>query len=352
MTLAKQLFKELALATTDTDRVDILGKLAFEFLNSDPDRCKETIDEMRALAEKTGYVTGLLDSYNASARLKFKQNAYEEALADFDTALGLAEQLDDLVRTATLLDSIGMVYWNKSEYEAAYEYYKKALYILNSIEGTQPLRANCLNNLGNVFERRGMLDEAEKSYRKSLDILIETNNTRIIGSVKGNLAIIKVYQKKFEDALQLFQECLTHFTTTNHKDGEISTLINIGRCHYMMKDYGDALKYFQLGLKTTTGEPAKRHKAEALHGLGDVYCALQGFDEALNYLKQSKDIYTKIGYISGVLKVEQSIARVYMEKGDHGLAKQILTEARDTAESKGIHIEVNHIDELLAELPQ
>ena len=80
---------------------------------------------------------------------------------------------------ASSLHNIGLVYYNKGNYDEALLYYQKSLKIKYRVYGVDESQveeqgnssiALSLNNIGNVYNAKGNYDEALLYYQKSLKI--------------------------------------------------------------------------------------------------------------------------------------------------------------------------------------
>ena len=112
--------------------------------------------------------------------------------------------LDDPL-SASEHNDLGVVYEQKGLYDLAEKEYVKAL-------KKQEHWAVPYFNLGNLYYKQGSYKKAEHSYRKALDI--DTDNPDVL----NNLAYLLYEQGRCEEALALVDQALTIETTAQYLD--------------------------------------------------------------------------------------------------------------------------------------
>jgi tetratricopeptide (TPR) repeat protein len=103
----------------------------------------------------------------------YKQGTAEslrQAIAKYQEALKLWQQLDDKRWEAETLNNIGKVYDDLGEKQEVLKYYNQALPILRAV-GDKGIEASTLNNIGIVYDDLGEKQEGLKYYNQALIIL-------------------------------------------------------------------------------------------------------------------------------------------------------------------------------------
>ncbi len=168
--------------------------------------------------------------------------------------------------TAAAYGNLGLIYETRGELEKAEDYYLKSLEIEESL-GRKEGMANQYGNLGNIYETRGDLEKAEGYYLKSLGLNESLGRKEGMASVYGNLGIIYQTRGDLEKAEGYYLKSLGLNESLGRKEG-------------MASDYGN---------------------------LGVLYKTRGDLEKAEEAWSQSKRLFTEIGAVSMVEKVQSWI---------------------------------------------
>ena len=172
----------------------------------------------------------------------------------FHKALGLFKEVENLIGQANILNSLGNVAKDSSDFELALKYFSRSLdikSILNDRMGVlnskkniaivyrqmnlreealsiyaeilteaayhdlKPLKAETYNSIANIFLDFGDYKKAEYNYGEAMKLHIEIGNQIGVGLCKFNLSSLAINQNDFEEAMRLLLECKKIFE--NHK---------------------------------------------------------------------------------------------------------------------------------------
>lgn len=108
------------------------------------------------------------------------------------------------------------------------------------------------------------------------------------------------------------------------------------RCYAIQSELPEALKHFNAALTIAQQLKLQEEVAQQLVNIANIYVQKRDHSQAFIYLSKAKSIYDKAGVKNQQL-VESSIGRVYMGKGDNGIAlsyfaKAIAMEEADKAD--------------------
>ena len=164
----------------------------------------------------------------------------------FHKALGLFKEVENLIGQANILNSLGNVAKDSSDFELALKYFSRSLdikSILNDRMGVlnskkniaivyrkmnlreealsiyaeiltdaayhdlKPLKAETYNSIANIFLDFGDYKKAEYNYGEAMKLHIEIGNQIGVGLCKFNLSSLATNQDDFEEAMRLLLEC-------------------------------------------------------------------------------------------------------------------------------------------------
>lgn len=122
---------------------------------------------------------------------------YNQARANYNKAIKLANKVNDQEGLGTALLNCGVVYMRQNKLNEALTYFENALRI--SREGNDKFReARTLNNLGTIYKNKGELDKALHSYETALEITKSIGDKEVEGCSLVNIGSI-YYRRLFDD---------------------------------------------------------------------------------------------------------------------------------------------------------
>ena len=184
---------------------------------------------------------------------------------------------DERIRSS-LLNKMGVVYYNQGEYAKALEYYRKSLAICEKILGPEHTnKARTLNNIGVVYNEIGEYAKALIYYRKSLAMYKKSlgPDHPYVAQLLNNIGGVLDIQGEHDQALEFFIKTLAireRALGPEHRD-VAKTLNNMGLVFQRKGEDNKALTYFRKSLAIREKALGPKHPslARALMGLGIVF---------------------------------------------------------------------------------
>jgi tetratricopeptide (TPR) repeat protein/tRNA A-37 threonylcarbamoyl transferase component Bud32 len=257
--------------------------------------------------------------------------------------------LNEVVALANALMSVG-------EIEAAQQVLVEAIAQGEEVLGDDhPWQAKLRTTLGRVFYTRRDYARAEVEMRAALRVFERAHgedSANVTAALNG-LALVLDQQRRFDEALALYQRALTNVRANNgprHANaGKI--LHNMGLVHLELGDYAKALAHVEeaLAIKRevygpSSVEVARAHDdvARALHGLGRD-------SEAAVHARAAVDLFAALDTPDDTGTVETwttlAIVEIGLGHGDAALHLFELADARiaqSTPEEIGRHVVARH----------
>ena len=144
----------------DTSRLKAIHKIAFNgYLFSKPDSAfyyAQLEYDFALKVDNKKYMAQALNTQGVS--FYFKGN-YEKALEYYKKSLKIKEELGDKKGMGSSLGNIGIIYDDQGNYEKALEYYKKSLKICEEI-GDKKAVGSFYNKIGNIYSAQGNNEKA------------------------------------------------------------------------------------------------------------------------------------------------------------------------------------------------
>ncbi|MBL7964302.1 MAG: tetratricopeptide repeat protein, partial [Flavobacteriales bacterium] len=268
-TLVPGLKGELQAAVHDTSRADVLARLCFNLINSEPDSARHFGEQALALAVRIGHARAIADAHNNLGWLETQQGnvkAAEEhlllaldgfrrignpgfvsialsnlgwlaekqgdrtgALQRFNEALDQATLAADSASMAVLLYSIGSTYNKMRDYSRARQHLERSLTIEEKLDRPNK-QGNCLVAIGNAWRSDGDADKAQACYTRAAQLYQATGNHYGAGMVEENTGDLFLEDRP-EQALPYYERALAHY----------DTLHSVADKAYIMRRIGHAL---------------------------------------------------------------------------------------------------------------
>ena len=214
-----------------------------------------------------------------AARKARNDKKFDESLKNLEEAKSLAQKTGEKVQALDIASDIYM--WNKKDL-------KKAVAQLDELLGLEGISANqkvnTLVKKANFLKWNGKKGESEEFYKKAMEL-------EVTGGTKQNLmnsyADLLRINKKYDDAMKLYQECaaLEKGTPNNIQNAKLG----IARVTADMKEYDKA---FELYIEITKIPNVAKWIAEPAYReiIDKVYFPQKKYEEAAAFLdKMSAD---------------------------------------------------------------
>jgi CHAT domain-containing protein/tetratricopeptide (TPR) repeat protein len=264
---------EIRLANGPDDR----GEAAKDYkIKLDQLRASEPDDQKRINAERA-------DDAGDKLRAQGTGSSRHQAMTQYETALALWTELNDRLRQANTLSSMGRTYLDLGDTKAAVDFWNRELTLRHAL-GNPKDEGNVLGSIGSAYSRLG-------------------DRTK---------------------ALEYFNQSLDKIRAAGDKLNEGLVLSSIGNTYFGLGDVRKSLDYYQQALPLVHGVGNPSNEGATLGNIGIVYSALGEPQKALDYSRQALQLALAAGDMDGQAATLTSIASLYWQLGDwdHALENQ------------------------------
>ncbi len=172
-----------------------------------------------------------------------------EAIATSTAALGAAVNVGDDQACMSLLDLLGLLLHDLSEYERAAEYHEQALTIARQL-GDLDAEADALRNIGRLLTQRGRPEEALAFCHQALAVARTAGNTESESRALNTIGVTTTYAGDPITALDLHEQALALARETGHRE-QVHRCLNcrgialwaLGRLDESAADHEQVLAY-------------------------------------------------------------------------------------------------------------
>lgn len=183
----------------------LIGKAWVLFSQGKLKEAEGIILESLPYAEQAGNLNVLASAENLLGGIYFQQNQWREALHHTTRAMVLREQLGYTWGTASSLSNLGILAFVAGHWHKAIDFFSRSLEKredMGDIEGM----AITHNNLGLAYRGQGEFNLSEKHFRESIKLTRAFKLHYHLANSLVGLAMILVWQKRFEEAFTVLQE--------------------------------------------------------------------------------------------------------------------------------------------------
>jgi two-component sensor histidine kinase len=246
-------------------KVDVLGQLVKQSLNSDLEASKRYAHQMVSLSRKIGNELAAAGGLKDLAAIHLIASKYDSSKHFCLLAIRAFEQLS----------------------KKPGKYDKAKLW-----EGY----AGSYGNLGNWFYYQAQLDSAIFYHEKAIGISEKSGKEKVKANSLGTLSFIYLDQSKFDKAMEMQLEVLHSFERQGDKDGISRAYQGIAEinCEYLDK-CKLALDYYYKSLKIKREIGSDRGLAYVMRKLGNTHETISNLDSAEYYFKETVRLAEKLG---------------------------------------------------------
>lgn len=265
------LVKALPLQKEDTNKVNMLYRIADFYKDKTPDEALKAAQQGMDLADRLGWQEGKVNAYDRLGVIYLNKHDYRNALKYDFLLQGVYEANNNKQRLVFVICNIGIAYVQQNDFPGALEYFNKAMKIAEGNSDKKGIARVSLNT-GNLYFSLNDFPKALEYYMKSAKLNEEINNTY----------------------------------------GLMAALFQIGSVYKNQSDYVKALDYYTRALKMMEDYGHKGNLTEAYLSMGDIYAAQKRYTKALTCYFKSFDIAQKNGFKANEAVALSAIAGEYI----------------------------------------
>jgi tetratricopeptide (TPR) repeat protein len=253
-----------------------------------------------------------------------RTNAIKTALDYNQKALEVAEAVEEpsihIKRNINMaLNSIGNLYRSLGQYDLAISQFQRALELEGQLNNKLGLAINN-QNIGDCLEQKGDLEGALVQYQKAMALNEEINNT--YGNVFSKNGIAQVYLKRDrpEEALTLLNQLKEPISKIKDKFIWSTILANTGWAQMELGNYVEAEEALQQGLQMANEKTMSRQVIYAQRLLSELESKKGNHKKALEYFKQAEEFDEELKNDRNFRYINDLTLRYEAEKRDNEIS--------------------------------
>lgn len=310
-----ELFSRLKEEKNDTNRVDLLQDICWEFGSTNIDSALFYGKKAVRISKKIAIPDEEAVSRRYVARAYNFFGDYENAIAQLKLGLSITPTSTSLTTKGNLHMDLGNNYDASGDFKLASEHFYKSLRIFEKNGDHEKQGVVKINlcyfyyNFGDYQEMIKLAGEAEVHLNKSDDAILVAVTYTLRGIAYGEL-------KKYDKALKAHHYALNVYKENDIQDRVSEALTTIGAIYHSQEKLDLALDYYEqaLVIDKTLGSPA--YLAITYANIAKVYNELGDLKKSTEYYDKSIEIAKEGGRLEMLMTTLGRTAKAYYDDGD------------------------------------
>lgn len=232
-------------------------------------------------------VRSKIDSLNFISKTNlYKNYQFHDSLAQIALNMSIKEHYklgaaQSYINLSDINEGLGKL-------SAAEDNIKKAIGILKEVSPlNKAMLADANLSLGHIFRRTGHKKEAVESLLTAMKLANEAGDLNLVSNCYRGLGIIQVLEKKYDQALNYYNQAIAINKKMGNKGGMSSNYTNIGIVYLRLKQYDKSLAAHQTSLKLAIELKDESRIAFVYNDIGATSLYKGDLKNAILYLKKS-----------------------------------------------------------------
>jgi len=199
------LLMRLETGISDSLRMETYFDLSESYYSHHPDSVDKAIfyvDELYDLAKKKDDKRWQVSHFNMKARILQHNKQFEEAIAEYDQGIELAQIIKDTLRAAQIMDNKAGIYASQRRFDEALPIQLEALEYFEQKKDSLSIGI-CHFGIGFTYNEKGDYEKAILRFKRSHDYFIKNDGAR--AEIYGNLAKAYREMNSIDSAFHYFE---------------------------------------------------------------------------------------------------------------------------------------------------
>ena len=255
---------------------------------------------------------------------------FERAAVTLQKALLIFKKIKNRDWEANAMNSLGIIYGKKGNYEGSLNCFNQYLQIFNK-PGDFEQQGTAYGNMGLVYMHLGNYGKSAEYFLKALKNSEENHDTIRMSGVLNNLGNLYRFLKDFNASLNYMRQSLLLRKLMKKENLIGSSYAGIGATYLEIEKYDSALYYFRIACNIQVKSKDKLLIAALYDNLAVCFSSLGQNDSTMKYLALGMGLNKSIGNASGILAVSMSYAKHFYQNKNYIQAIDYLEDALPVA---------------------
>jgi tetratricopeptide (TPR) repeat protein len=240
---------------------------------------------------------------------------YEEAVACYQAALEEWGEAAPGARARVML-RVGQVWDKRGDLNQAERWLQQGLDQLDQASETIPeLCAQIFSELGWLGLRRGDLASAQEWLERGLALVSDTDHYEVLSSILNRLGALHYHHSEWDRAVECVERALELRDQLGDLVGYARSLNNLGILKWVSGNWDGALADYERAVKMNERNGEVEGLAQACTNLGLLYTDRGEWEKAEENLQRSFVIARRIGHPYELAQAYMNLGRLYLFQG-------------------------------------
>ncbi len=254
----------------------------------------------------------------------------EKAIEYGKKAIDLATKLNYSKSLAQAFNDLGIIFFDKENYDTAINLYEKAIDIRKKLNDDLGI-AKLHNKIGIVYQKQGVFDKALENQFEALRLFEKEKNDFGISYSLNNIGILNQNLGAFDKAIEYHKKSLAIKEKIKDRIGAAGSLVNIANIYFLQKDYSKAEKTFLDAIVVCRELKNDEYLSNALNNIGKLYVASKNYDKAIASINESLQIRMKLQDSKGTVSCYNNLGDIYIDTKNFSKADSVLNNGMNIA---------------------
>jgi len=301
---------ELSKTKPDTNRVNLLTEISWDYIYVDPVKGMEFGEQAFDLATEINWPKGKAKAMSNWGINTFGTGATEEAIPQLVKAVDLAEQVQHQTTIGVSAVMLALCYDMTGQNERSAQANVIARDALRKVD--HPYLPTALQNLSNSYIKLLKYPEALAVADDLYEYGVAKNDENWLGAAYIERGGAYHGLSNYPAALQNFFEAIKIFEKNNQKWLLREGYYRIGIIYQAKAEYEKALEYYHKALTVSENLGTKENSASILSNIGSVYDKRHEYEEARAYYQQALEIFEEVGNQKQISRTVYNIGGIYL----------------------------------------
>ncbi|MDP1800377.1 MAG: tetratricopeptide repeat protein [Bacteroidota bacterium] len=308
----------------DTNKVNTLQKIAFQYLEDDKEKALTYLIQSKILAEQLRFKKGMAKAYLNIADILRLKTDYPGSKRYFLMSIAVNSSLKTNEKAlAKAYNNLAMVYEELADNDSALVCYLASLKHKQNLKDTGAV-GNTLLNIGVFYLRQSEMEKGREYFQKAIDYSRSMKDSVIMAKSYNNMALYHKNLGEYEEALKYNFLALRIKELTKKAKSSISSFENIGNIYLAIKDYKKAKEYYVKGLRVAMDIHSEDAIASVYSKIGLVFYEVNDLDSAEWYYTKAKITFEKNNDEPALGIIYNNLGNLYKDREDNVKAKDYI----------------------------
>lgn len=300
----------------DSSRLDLYVEIGNYYGLDRPDSALFYYYKGLDFSKKHSYELGKARCFFRISKILTYRGHYQSAIDTFKSALRIYDMEGQTKEIASILNNIGVNYYNLSAFDSCRFYWSKTKQLYTQIEDSLGL-ATSYANLGAVDYVQSDYEGALQYFIKALEIRERMGSDRSLASIYMKIALIYGKLEDYEKSYDYLKQAVKLYDTQGDLLGKAKAMINLSNAYVRLDSLGQSKRVLRNAEKLIHNIDNKRVLSTVNINLGNTYLREDNLDSALVHFYIALDLIRELGQKRELSSLYVTIGEVFMQLEDY-----------------------------------